>query len=58
MSLVPTQVMVSVDPSVVTLGTLLRKTLSVSEGDGQETEYESNLHVIAASACMNYELQN
>ena len=58
MTLVLIQVKVSVDPSVVTLGTLLRTTPSVAKGDGQETEYESNLHVIATSACMNYELQN
>ena len=46
MSLVPTQVMVSVDHAIVTLGTvLLRKAPSVAEGDGQE----SNIQVIAAS---------
>ena len=41
MSLVPIQVKVSVDPSVVTLGTLLRTTPSAVEGnDEQATIHE------------------
>ena len=36
MTLVPTQVKVSVDPTVVTLGTLLRTTPSAVEGDDEQ----------------------
>ena len=39
MTLVPIQVKISMDPSVVTLGTLLRTTSSATEGDDeQDTE--------------------
>ena len=40
MTLVPIHVKVSVDPSVVTLGTLLRTTPSATDGDDEQATTE------------------
>ena len=40
MTLVPKQVKVSVDPSVVTLGTLSRTTPSATDGDDEQATTE------------------